>query len=65
MFAIPSQDIAMPVMDGLEATRRIREFEREAGRPRTFIVALTGARRWESSSSPHKSERWSVSHGDS
>jgi len=31
----------MPVMDGLTATRAIREFECEAGRPLTPIVLLT------------------------
>lgn len=35
-------DISMPVMDGLEATRRIREFEHTQQLPRSLIVALTG-----------------------
>jgi signal transduction histidine kinase/ActR/RegA family two-component response regulator len=34
-------DIQMPVMDGLTAVRRIREIERETGRPATPVVALT------------------------
>lgn len=34
-------DMQMPVMDGLEATRRIREIEACAGRRKTPIVALT------------------------
>jgi two-component system, sensor histidine kinase and response regulator len=38
-FAIVFMDLQMPVMDGFEATRRIRDFE--GWRPRTPIVALT------------------------
>ena len=34
-------DIQMPVMDGITATREIRKAEREEGRPRTPIVALS------------------------
>jgi signal transduction histidine kinase/ActR/RegA family two-component response regulator len=34
-------DIHMPLLDGCEATRRIRSRERETGRSRTPIVALT------------------------
>jgi signal transduction histidine kinase/ActR/RegA family two-component response regulator len=34
-------DIQMPVMDGIDSARAIRSAEREAGRPRTPIVALT------------------------
>jgi signal transduction histidine kinase/ActR/RegA family two-component response regulator len=34
-------DVQMPVMDGPTATRRIRERERQTGRPRTPIIALT------------------------
>lgn len=36
-------DISMPVMDGLEASRRIRVFEQSSGRVRAPIVAITGA----------------------
>jgi CheY-like chemotaxis protein len=34
-------DISMPLMDGKEAARRIREIEAETGAPRTPIVAIT------------------------
>lgn len=33
----------MPVLDGVEATRRIRIHEESAARQPAFIVALTGA----------------------
>ena len=34
-------DVQMPKLDGYEAVRRFREFERAQGRPRTPIVAVT------------------------
>jgi len=40
-FAMVLMDCHMPVMDGYEATHRIREAERRNGRPRMPIVALT------------------------
>jgi len=34
-------DIQMPVMDGLEATRRIRAWEKRQGRPRAPILIVS------------------------
>jgi CheY-like chemotaxis protein len=35
-------DVSMPIMDGLEATKLIRQHEKEHDKPRTSIVAVTG-----------------------
>ncbi len=41
LFDLVLTDIHMPGLDGIEAARRIRDMERQEGRPRTPIVALT------------------------
>jgi CheY-like chemotaxis protein len=40
-FDVVIMDVSMPVMDGLSATREMRQFERRSKRPRTTIIALT------------------------
>ena len=46
-FDLVLMDCQMPVMDGFEATKLIREIESERDYPRTPIIALTAAARAE------------------
>ncbi|KAK0382692.1 hypothetical protein NLU13_9788 [Sarocladium strictum] len=41
-FDVVLMDISMPVMNGLESTRHIRDVERQNDLPRAIIIALTG-----------------------
>ena len=40
-FEVILMDVQMPVMGGFEATREIRQYEKDQGLPRTPIIALT------------------------
>ena len=42
-FDVILMDVQMPLLDGLAATRRLRQWERQAGRPTVPVVALTAS----------------------
>lgn len=53
-FDVILMDISMPVMDGMAATRAIRDYEQKNNVPRARIIALTGL-----ASSSARLEAWS------
>ncbi|KAH7088360.1 hypothetical protein FB567DRAFT_337483 [Paraphoma chrysanthemicola] len=54
-FGVILMDMSMPVMDGMSATRAIRQYEQEYNIPRCCIVALTGL-----ASASAKLEAWNA-----